>query len=285
MTETTATPQQDAPTEHAGLKAWVEEMAALSQPSAIHWCDGSAEEYDDLCQPAGRARHLRDASPTPSGRTPTWPAPTPATSRGSRTARSSAREREADAGPTNNWSDPDEMKATLAELFDGCDAGPHDVRHPLQHGAARLADRAHRRAADRLAVRRRQHADHDPHGQGACSTRSATTASSCPCLHSVGCRSTPGADGCAVAVQRRRTSTSSTSPRAREIWSYGSGYGGNALLGKKCFALRIASAMARDEGWLAEHMLILGRRSRRRARRPTSRPRSPAPAARRTSRC
>ena len=164
--------------------------------------------------------------------------------------------RRADAGPTNNWRDPDEMRAELIDALHGRDAGPHDVRRAVLDGPARLADRPHRRAAHRLRrtspssmrimtrmgqARARRARRRRVRAVRALRRRAARAAARPTCRG----RATP------------TTSTSSTSPRPREIWSYGSGYGGNALLGKKCFALRIASVMARDDGWLAEHMLIL----------------------------
>ena len=160
------------------------------------------------------------------------------------------------ARPTTGAS-PAEMRETLAELFGGSMRGPHDVRRAVLDGPARLADRPHRRPAHRLAVRRRVSMRIMTRmGQAALDVL-GEDGEFVPCLHSVG---TPLADGRRRTCRgraTRTTSTSSTSPRRARSGRYGSGYGGNALLGKKCFALRIASVMARDEGWLAEHMLIL----------------------------
>ena len=195
--------------EHARLRAWVEEVAALTQPGAIHWCDGSAEEYDALCQElveAGTFERLSDAKrPTPTSR-----ARTPATSRASRTGPSSApsaRGRRAD----QQLARPAEMRETLTDLFRGLDAGPHDVRRAVLDGPARLADRAHRRAAHRLRLRRGQHADHDPHGAGR--ARRARRRRRVRALPALGRQ--PLADGARTCRGRATptTSTSSTSPR------------------------------------------------------------------------
>ena len=253
----TAVPQSTpAQTNHAKLRAWVEEVAALTQPDAIDWCDGSAEEYDALCQTlvdAGTFERLSDAK-----RPNSYLARSdPATSPGSRTARSSAREREEDAGPTNNWRDPAEMRETLRELFGGVDAGPHDVRRARSRWArsARRSPTSASRSPTRptspssMRIMTRM-------GQARPRRARRRRATSCPaCTRSA--RRWPTGEADVPWPCNADNKYIVHFPETREIWSYGSGYGGNALLGKKCFALRIASVMARDEGWLAEHMLIL----------------------------
>ena len=239
-----------APTTNKKLLDWVEEVAALTQPDSIHWCDGSAEEYDRMAQElvdAGTFERLTDAKRPNSYLALSDPGDVARVE--DRTFICS--ERVEDAGPTNNWQDPAEMREILQQQVQGRDEGPHDVRRAVLDGPARLPDRRDRRAADRLRLRRGLDADHDPHGQAAPWTASATTARSCPaCTRSAA----PGSDSSWPCDEEKYIVHF---PETREIWSYGSGYGGNALLGKKCFALRIASVMARDEGWLAEHMLIL----------------------------
>ena len=164
-------------------------------------------------------------------------------------------EREADAGPTNNWIEPSEMRQTFGEIFRRMHARPGHVRRAVLHGPAGRRDLPGRGRDHRLAVRGGLDADHDPDGAPAL-REIEERGSFVRAVHSVG------------APLRRRAQADvpwpcnpvkyiSHFPETREIWSYGSGYGGNALLGKKCYALRIASVMARDEGWLAEHMLIL----------------------------
>ena len=251
-----ADPPDMAPTKNAKLLAWVEEVAALTTPDRIEWCDGSADEYDRLCQElvdAGTFTQLsrRQAAQQLLGRTRT-----PATSPGSRTAPSSARTKEIDAGPTNNWRDPAEMRQKLDGPLQGRHEGPHHVRGALLHGPARLGHRPHRRAAHRLGLRGRLHADHDPHGHRAPSRCSATTAPSSRACTRWARPLEPGQADVPWPCNADNKYIVHF-PETREIVSYGSGYGGNALLGKKCFALRIASVMARDDGWLAEHMLIL----------------------------
>ena len=237
------------------LLRWVEKMAALTRPAAIHWVDGSQEEYDALCAQMVQAGTFIKLNQD------LWPGCYYARSDPGDVARVEDRtficslSKDA-AGPTNNWVNPFEMRRKLKDCS-AAHGGPDDVRAAVQHGAGRLADVADRRAAHRLALRRRQHADHGAHRpaglRGDRQGRQARRARACtPSAR----RSRRARRTCRGPATRR--STSSTFPETREIWSYGSGYGGNALLGKKCFALRIASNIARDEGWMAEHMLILG---------------------------
>ena len=222
----------------------------------IHWCDGSDAEVRRAVPPPRRSRAPSRRS-TPTKR----PNSFYARSDPGDVARVEDRtficsEHEDDAGPTNNWRDPAEMRAEMLRALHGRDARPHDVRRAVLDGSARLADRAHRRRAHRLRVRRRQHAHDDAHGHGrARRARRRRRVRAVRALGRHAARARPGRR--AVAVQQRRTSTSSTSRRRARSSRTAPGYGGNALLGKKCFALRIASVMARDEGWLAEHMLIL----------------------------
>ena len=248
--------QMTVPTTNEKLVAWVEEIAALTKPKDVHWCDGSAEEYDSLC-PAARRRRARSEA-----RRRQAPELLPRALRpGRRRARRGphvhllARTRH-DAGPTNNWTDPAEMREKLNGPVRRLHGGPHDVRRAVLDGPARLADRPHRRRAHRLGLRRREHADHDPHGPGR--ARRARRGRRVRPVRALGRH----AAGRGRRGRRRGRATPTNKyivhfPETREIWSFGSGYGGNALLGKKCFALRIASVMARDEGWMAEHMLIL----------------------------
>ena len=257
-TDTTSTSDdtsdKSTPTSHAGIRSWVAEVAELTRPDRVHWVDGSDQEWTALTEALVESGTFVPLDPKIKPNS-FWCATDP-----SDVARVEDRTficslDEGDAGPTNNWMDPDEMKAVMNDLYRGCMRGRTMYVIPFVMGHAEaddpkfgveITDSAYVVASMRVMARV---------GERILRRMEELDAPFVRALHSVGHPLEPGEED--VPWPCNQTKYISHFPEDRAIWSFGSGYGGNSLLGKKCYALRIASVIARDEGWLAEHMLIL----------------------------